>query len=87
MLIQSWENSSSSTLLSQANDRLKLNVVLSRFNKQAAALKVSATDLDNALLADAEIQLPNWNLQGRQADLWKQLGTYYIYTTLLMPFL
>ncbi|KAF9558968.1 glycoside hydrolase family 92 protein [Agrocybe pediades] len=45
-----------------------------KFNKQAAALNVSATDLYNALLADAEIQPPNWNLQGRQANLWKQLG-------------
>ncbi|KAF8797553.1 hypothetical protein BYT27DRAFT_7228919 [Phlegmacium glaucopus] len=45
-----------------------------KFNKQAAALNVSATDLYNALLADAEIQSPNWNLQGRQADVWKQLG-------------
>ncbi|KAF8153388.1 glycosyl hydrolase family 92-domain-containing protein [Crassisporium funariophilum] len=45
-----------------------------RFTKQAAALHVSPTDLYNALLADAEIQSPNWNLQGRQANLWKQLG-------------
>ncbi|KDR66497.1 hypothetical protein GALMADRAFT_147915 [Galerina marginata CBS 339.88] len=45
-----------------------------KFNKQAAALNVSPTDLYNALLADAEIQSPNWNLQGRQANLWKQLG-------------
>ncbi|KAF8184698.1 glycoside hydrolase family 92 protein [Pholiota molesta] len=45
-----------------------------KFHQQAQALNVSATDLYNALLADAEIQSPNWNLQGRQADLWKQLG-------------
>ncbi|KAH9474533.1 putative secreted glycosidase [Psilocybe cubensis] len=45
-----------------------------KFSKQAEALNVSPTDLYNALLADAEIQSPNWNLQGRQADLWKQLG-------------
>jgi hypothetical protein len=45
-----------------------------RFSDHAAALNVSATDLYTALLADAEIQSPNWNLQGRQANLWKQLG-------------
>ncbi|KAF8965760.1 glycoside hydrolase family 92 protein [Flammula alnicola] len=45
-----------------------------KFQQQAKALNVSPTDLYNALLADAEIQSPNWNLQGRQADLWKQLG-------------
>lgn len=45
-----------------------------KFNKQAEALNVSPTDLYNALLADAEIQSSNWNLQGRQANLWKQLG-------------
>ena len=31
-------------------------------------------DLYNALLADAEVQPKNWNLQGRQADAWKTLG-------------
>ncbi|PPQ74974.1 hypothetical protein CVT24_010275, partial [Panaeolus cyanescens] len=45
-----------------------------KFANQAKSLGVSATDLYNALLADAEIQPPNWNLQGRQANLWKQLG-------------
>ncbi|TFK31528.1 glycoside hydrolase family 92 protein [Crucibulum laeve] len=45
-----------------------------KFHDQAAALSVSPTDLYNALLADAEIQPPNWNLQGRQADVWKSLG-------------
>ncbi|KAF5328370.1 hypothetical protein D9619_013241 [Psilocybe cf. subviscida] len=45
-----------------------------KFGDHAAALGVSATDLYTALLADAETQSPNWNLQGRQANLWKQLG-------------
>jgi hypothetical protein len=35
---------------------------------------VSAEDLYTALLANAELQPPNWNLQGRQADIWKQLS-------------
>ncbi|KAF8624690.1 hypothetical protein AX17_007021 [Amanita inopinata Kibby_2008] len=45
-----------------------------KYAEHAAALGVSADDLYNALLADAEIQPPDWNLQGRQADIWKQLG-------------
>ncbi|KAL0946279.1 hypothetical protein HGRIS_012530 [Hohenbuehelia grisea] len=45
-----------------------------KFHQHAAALNVSADDLYTALLADAEIQPPNWNVQGRQADIWKQLN-------------
>ncbi|KAL4261951.1 Peptide-N(4)-(N-acetyl-beta-glucosaminyl)asparagine amidase [Pleurotus pulmonarius] len=45
-----------------------------KFSDHAAALNVSATDLYTALLADAETQPPNWNLQGRQADVWKRLN-------------
>ncbi|XP_006459729.1 hypothetical protein AGABI2DRAFT_191588 [Agaricus bisporus var. bisporus H97] len=45
-----------------------------KFHEHAAALKVSQEDLYNALLADAEIESPNWNLQGRQAGVWKELG-------------
>lgn len=43
-----------------------------RFHEHASALNVSADDLYTALLADAEEQPPNWNLQGRQATVWKQ---------------
>ena len=42
-----------------------------RYHDQASALNVSATDLYNALLANAEKQPPNWDLQGRQANAWK----------------
>ncbi|KLO17793.1 glycoside hydrolase family 92 protein [Schizopora paradoxa] len=45
-----------------------------KFHEEAASLNVSATDLYNALLADAEDQPPNWDLQGRQANIWKMLG-------------
>ncbi|KAJ8488173.1 hypothetical protein ONZ45_g14058 [Pleurotus djamor] len=45
-----------------------------KFSEHAAALNVSASDLYTALLADAELQPPNWNLQGRQADVWKRLS-------------
>lgn len=43
-----------------------------KFYEHASALNVSADDLYTALLADAEEQPPNWNLQGRQATVWKQ---------------
>lgn len=49
--------------------------IVSRFSDHATQLGVSATDLYNALLADAEDQPSNWNLQGRQADVWKEKGT------------
>ncbi|KAH6901837.1 glycosyl hydrolase family 92-domain-containing protein [Coprinopsis sp. MPI-PUGE-AT-0042] len=45
-----------------------------KFHKQATSLGVSPADLYNALLADAEKQPPNWNVQGRQAEAWKQYG-------------
>ncbi|KAF8193206.1 glycoside hydrolase family 92 protein [Mycena galopus ATCC 62051] len=45
-----------------------------KFSDYAAQLGVSATDLYNALLADAEDQPVNWNLQGRQVDVWKEKG-------------
>lgn len=49
--------------------------MLCRFHEHVDFLNVSATDLYNALLADAELQPPNWDLQGRQANIWKLLGT------------
>ncbi|KAG6888312.1 hypothetical protein C0995_009249 [Termitomyces sp. Mi166 len=45
-----------------------------KFHEHAAALDVNVDDLYNALLADAEIEPPNWNLQGRQANAWKQFN-------------
>lgn len=51
-------------------------ILCRRFHEKAADLNVSASDLYNALLADAEIQPPDWNLQGRQANVWKELGTH-----------
>ncbi|KIY53187.1 glycoside hydrolase family 92 protein [Fistulina hepatica ATCC 64428] len=44
------------------------------FVKRAAELNVSSEALYGALLADAEVQPPNWNLHGRQADVWKKLN-------------
>ncbi|KAG6909314.1 hypothetical protein DXG01_001113 [Tephrocybe rancida] len=43
-----------------------------KFYKYAEALNVNTEDLYNALLADAENEPPNWNLQGRQANAWKK---------------
>ncbi|KAF7966871.1 hypothetical protein HWV62_36683 [Athelia sp. TMB] len=43
-----------------------------KFHEYLSALNVSGSNLYTALLADAEDQPPNWNLQGRQANVWKQ---------------
>ncbi|KAJ7096562.1 glycosyl hydrolase family 92-domain-containing protein [Mycena belliarum] len=45
-----------------------------KFSDHAAKLGVSSKHLYSALLADAEDQPANWNLQGRQADAWKEKG-------------
>ncbi|KAH9846718.1 glycoside hydrolase family 92 protein [Lenzites betulinus] len=45
-----------------------------KFADQAESLGVSADALYNALLADAEDQPADWNLQGRQVNVWKQYG-------------
>ncbi|THG98109.1 hypothetical protein EW026_g4015 [Hermanssonia centrifuga] len=47
-----------------------------KFHEHADALNVSASGLYAALLADAEDQPPNWDLQGRQANTWKALGMH-----------
>ena len=52
---------------------MKLNTT-HRFQQQAEALSVPSDALYNALLADAELQPPNWDLQGRQANMWKSQG-------------
>jgi hypothetical protein len=49
-----------------------------RFQNQAASLNVSAESLYNALVADAEIAPPNFDLQGRQVDAWKQYRTSHL---------
>lgn len=45
-----------------------------KFHDQASELGVSQDDLYNALLADAEKEPSNYDLQGRQANAWKQYG-------------
>ncbi|KAF9243817.1 glycoside hydrolase family 92 protein [Melanogaster broomeanus] len=47
---------------------------LVKFHDYAPILDVSADDLYAALIADAENQPPNWDLQGRQTSVWKQYG-------------
>jgi hypothetical protein len=46
-----------------------------RYHEHLAALNVSSDAVYAALIADAELQPPNWDLQGRQANAWKALGT------------
>ena len=74
-VILSWLNSSSSMsrkprLLSLCSPPL----TQFRYHDHANALSVPADALYDALLADAERQPQNWNLQGRQIDTWKSLG-------------
>ncbi|KAI0365413.1 glycoside hydrolase family 92 protein [Pilatotrama ljubarskyi] len=45
-----------------------------KFHEHASDLSVPADALYQALLADAELQPPNWDLQGRQVNIWKTLG-------------
>ncbi|KAK0209677.1 glycosyl hydrolase family 92-domain-containing protein [Armillaria fumosa] len=45
-----------------------------KYQNYTSSLDVSDEDLYNALLADAENTPPNWNIQGRQADAWKEFG-------------
>ncbi|KAF9531264.1 family 92 glycosyl hydrolase [Crepidotus variabilis] len=45
-----------------------------KYQQQAQGLNVSSDSLYTALLADAEIQPPNWDYQGRQAESWKTYG-------------
>ncbi|CDO77720.1 Glycoside Hydrolase Family 92 protein [Trametes cinnabarina] len=54
-----------------------------KFSDHAASLGVSADALYQALLADAEEQPPDWNLQGRQVNVWKKYG--YIPQDLIEP--
>lgn len=49
--------------------------LLHRFHEHIDALNVSADALYTALVQDAEVQPGNWDLQGRQADAWKALGS------------
>ena len=48
--------------------------IMLRFKEHADALSVPADALYNALLADAELEPSNWDLQGRQASTWKTVG-------------
>ncbi|KAH9903165.1 glycoside hydrolase family 92 protein [Cubamyces lactineus] len=45
-----------------------------KFHEHAQELSVDPDALYQALLADAELQPPNWDLQGRQVNIWKSLG-------------
>ncbi|KAK7014456.1 hypothetical protein VNI00_019350 [Paramarasmius palmivorus] len=47
---------------------------LVKLHAHAEDLKVSTSDLYAALVADAEKAPKNWNVQGRQADVWIEKG-------------
>src|SRR5258707_7342187 len=50
-----------------------------RFANHAAALNVPADGLYNALVTDAEDTSQDWDLQGRQADAWKQFSMRIVF--------
>ncbi len=54
-----------------------------RYAEHSQALNVDPAALYAALLADAEVQPPDFNLQGRQVNVWKQLG--YIPQDIIEP--
>ncbi|QRV87315.1 glycoside hydrolase family 92 protein [Ceratobasidium sp. AG-Ba] len=45
-----------------------------KWGHKATELGVSVEDLYSALITDAEKQPDDWNLQGRQTEVWKQYG-------------
>jgi len=81
MLILSWANSSSSMFCSYI--AVGATSSFSRFHDHVNLLNVSATDLYSALLADAEKQSPNWDLQGRQVNAWKKYSESWILSSSL----
>ncbi|KAI9062844.1 glycoside hydrolase family 92 protein [Trametes sanguinea] len=44
------------------------------YHNEAAALGIDLNELYSAMLADAEINPPEWNTLGRQVDVYKQYG-------------
>ena len=58
------------------------NHIGTRFEKQAASLNVSASSLYAALIADAENAPPNFDLQGRQVNTWKQYRESHLFPAL-----
>ncbi|KAI0767769.1 glycoside hydrolase family 92 protein [Fomes fomentarius] len=54
-----------------------------KYAEHSKALNVDPAALYAALLADAEVQPPDFNLQGRQVNVWKRLG--YIPQDIIEP--
>ncbi|CAE7130362.1 unnamed protein product [Rhizoctonia solani] len=48
--------------------------MLDRWGSRSSELGVSVDDLYSALVTNAEDQPENWNLQGRQTEVWKEYG-------------
>ncbi|EUC67499.1 glycoside hydrolase family 92 protein, partial [Rhizoctonia solani AG-3 Rhs1AP] len=50
------------------------NTTSSKWGSRSSELGVSVDDLYSALVTNAEKQSENWNLQGRQTEVWKKYG-------------
>lgn len=58
-----------------------------RFQNQTTSLNVSTESLYTALIADAENLPPNFDLQGRQVDAWKQYRATLLLLARLLSFI
>lgn len=88
-LIPSSVNSTSSKLMINpsrwAASTHLIMLIISRYHDYAAQLGVSADDMYNALVTDAEKQAPDWDLQGRQANLWNKFSELF-FCSLSLPY-
>ncbi|KAF5368241.1 hypothetical protein D9757_011215 [Collybiopsis confluens] len=60
------------------------NSLSSEYHEYAGALNVSVSDLYSALVTDSESEPNDWDLQGRQADIWVEFN--YIPDELFLDF-
>jgi hypothetical protein len=84
---QQWVQGGSSELLTASFElmiltetlRLDADPILAefyvKFKDHAKKLQVEPSELWDALVQDAEVESPNWDIKGRQAEIWKTLGT------------
>lgn len=73
-VIQSSQNSSSSEYPSVPIKKVIFYSTDCRYQRHLEKLDVDPEALYRALLSDAEVDSPNWDLAGRQANIWKKYG-------------
>lgn len=73
MVTRYWPSSSLSRPL-PPDSLFTAPIDVARFQAHMKHLNVSSSDLYTALITDAEKTPKNWNIQGRQADVWIEKG-------------